>query len=232
MIGRFLRMLGGAMLYFCAATVLAECVVATYLAASLHVDRHRWAHAVAALRGRDLAIVPESHPREPESSTEQASYEQILEARALKARDLEIREQALRSALAQLHAEQGRLAEDKDGFQKLKSAFEENLAAIKKQTLDAGWEENRNALLALKPKRAKDLILQMLEKNEDEEVVALMGPMPDARLAKIIGEFKTAEETKKIDEILRRIRRGEPIAGAAEKAQQQLGAVAKEQGAP
>ncbi len=230
MIGRFLRILAGAMLYFCAATVVAESVVATYLAVSLHVDRRRLAQVVAVVRGVDLSIAKESRPKEPESSTEQASYEQILEARAMKTRNLEIREQALKSAVDQLRFEQGRLAEDKDGLQKLKSAFEENLAAIKKQTLDVGWEENRNTLLSLKPKQAKELILQMLEKNESEEVVALMGPMPETRLAKIIGEFKTPEETKKIDEILRRIRHGEPITDATEKVQQQLGTAAKEQG--
>ena len=107
--------------------------------------------------------------------------------------------------------------------------FEQNLATIKKQTLDAGWEENRQALLSVKPKQAKALILQMLEKNELEEVVALMAPMPETRLAKIISEFKQADEAQKIDEILRRIRHGEPITDAAEKVQQQLGAP-KEQG--
>jgi hypothetical protein len=230
MIGRLLRMLVGTMLYFCAATVVAESVVAAYLVVSLHIDRRRLAQMVAVARGVDLSIVKESRPKEPESPAEQASYEQILEARAIKTRNLEIREQALKSALDQLRGEQGRLAEDKDSFQKLKSAFEENLAAIKKQTLDAGWDQNRNTLLSLKPKQAKELILQMLQKDEHEEVVALMGPMPETRLAKIIGEFKTPEETKQIDEVLRRIRHGEPINDATEKVQQQLGAAAKEQG--
>jgi hypothetical protein len=228
MIARLLRILGGALLSFCAATVIAECVLTAYMARALHVDRRRLTQAVAVLRGVDLSIAKEVRSKEPETSTEQASYEQILEARAIKTRDLEIREQALKSAVDQLRSEQGRLADEKDGFEKRKTAFEENLAAIKKQTLDAGWEENRNTLLALKPKKAKELILQMLDKNESEEVVGLLGPMPEARVAKIIGEFKTAEEIKQIDEILRRIRHGEPITDATQRVQQQLGAAAKE----
>jgi hypothetical protein len=232
MIGRLLRVVAATVLYFCAATVIAESVVAAYLVASLHIDRRRLAQVVAVVRGADLSAAKESRPKETESSAEQASYEQVLEARSMKTRDLEIREQALKSALDQLRFEQGRLAEDKDSFQKVRTDFETNLAAIKKQTLDAGWEENRNTLLSLKPKQAKELILQMLEKNENEEVVALMGPMPETRLAKIIGEFKTAEETKKIDEILRSIRRGDPITAVTGKVQRELGTPAKEEGTP
>ena len=229
MIGRLLRTLVGTLLYFCAATVIAEGVVAAYLVTSLHIDRRRLAQVVAVVRGVDLSTARENRPKELESSSEQVSYEQVLEARAMKTRNLEIREQALTGSLKQLDFEQGRLAEEKAAFQKLKGGFEQNLATIKKQTLDAGWEENRQALLSVKPKQAKALILQMLEKNELEEVVALMAPMPETRLAKIISEFKQADEAQKIDEILRRIRHGEPITDAAEKVQQQLGAP-KEQG--
>jgi hypothetical protein len=229
MIGRLLRIFVTTLLYFCAATVIAEGVVAAFLVTSLHIDRRRLAQVVAVARGVDLATAKENQPKVVESSSEQVSYEQVLEARAMKSRNLEIREQALKGSLDQLSFEQGRLAEEKEAFQKLKGGFEQNLATIKKQTLDAGWEENRQALLSVKPKQAKALILEMLEKNELEEVVALMAPMPEARLAKIISEFKQADEAKKIDEILRRIRHGEPITDAAEKVQQQLGA-SKEQG--
>ena len=46
--------------------------------------------------------------------------------------------------------------------------------------------------------------------------------MTDAKRAKIIGEFKTPDETDKLREVLRRIREGEPRAGLAEKTQKQL----------
>ena len=66
--------------------------------------------------------------------------------------------------------------------------------------------------------------MAMLAKNEIQDVVALLAPMTDGKRAKIIGEFKTPEETQKIDEVLRLIRRGEPEAGATVNARQQLGA--------
>jgi len=53
-------------------------------------------------------------------------------------------------------------------------------------------------------------------------VVTLMGPMPDNRRAKIITEFKTPDEVKRIDQILRDIRRGDPTTAVTANVRQQL----------
>jgi hypothetical protein len=152
----------------------------------------------------------------------------------MKARNLELREQALRSGLARLQTEQIKLAEVGERFQKDRGDFEKKLAALQKRNTDAGWEENRQTLMTVKPKLAKELLMQMLEKNEAEDVVALITLIPDTRLAKIIAEFKTPDEIKKIDELLRLIRQGKPLAPAIDDMQHKLGALpsASPQGTP
>jgi hypothetical protein len=176
-------------------------------------------------QGIDLAALKsKAQPAPVERSQEQPSYEQMLEARAAKFRNLEVREQALRGALEQLRQDQGRLADDQASVAKARQTLQSQLAAIDKQSTDAGWEENRNSLQTIKPKQAKELLVAMLAKNEMADVVALLAPMTDSKRAKIISEFKTPEELQKIDEVLRLIRHGEPRSTAAANIRQQLGA--------
>ena len=60
----------------------------------------------------------------------------------------------------------------------------------------------------IKPKLAKELILKMIDADEKEEVVGIFASMPIPKQAKIVSEFKTEDEQKKLDDILRRIREG------------------------
>jgi hypothetical protein len=223
--GRILRMLTGGLLYFCLATIIAEAILAVYLANTWHLDRRKLIEMLAVAQDIDLAG---KHPRpaaaDGQAGGEQLSFDQIIEARALKSRNLEIREQALKNDLEQFRVERGKLVDEKSSFQKSKEAFEAQLTTVKKREIDSGWDDNRRTLMTAKPKQAKELILQMFEKNEVDDVVALLRPMSDARRAKIVAEFKTPEDIKKIDQVLRLIRRGEPIATAAADVQQQMGA--------
>lgn len=223
MIGRLLGGMLAFFAYFCIGTVLAEAIIVGVLASKWHIDRERFLHMIAAAQGIDLTPPKVEAPKLPkEESSEQVSIEQVLDARATKVRDLELREQALKNGADQLRFEQSKLADERLAFQRTKTAFDGNLTAIQKQATDGGWDETRRVLVAAKPKQAKELIVQMLEKKELDAVVALMTPMPDNRRAKIIAEFKTPDEMKKIDEILREIRRGDPLTGMTANTRQQL----------
>jgi hypothetical protein len=56
--------------------------------------------------------------------------------------------------------------------------------------------------------------------------VAILNAMPITKRAKIIGEFKTDDDNKKLDEILNLIRQGMPDEKVINNAQQQLNQVA------
>jgi flagellar motility protein MotE (MotC chaperone) len=223
MIGKLLRVLVAALVYTCVATVIAACVLVVWYGRAWHVDRPRLMHALAAVQGVDLEGMKDQGlgPRAKESG-EQPSYEQLLEARAAKTRDLELREQALRTNLQQVLSEQRKFADEKKRLQQLRDGFQEELAAMQKGAAATGREDVRRTLETLKPKQAKELLAQMLERKELDDVVTLMTTMSDGKRAKIIAEFKTPEEIKQMDEILRRVRQGQPGAGAAENTQKQL----------
>ncbi len=74
----------------------------------------------------------------------------------------------------------------------------------------------------IKPKQAKEQILKMLDNQEMNEVVTILSGMPIGKRAKIVGEFKTPEETEKLDEILRLIRCGVPEVNLIDKTLSQV----------
>ncbi len=65
-------------------------------------------------------------------------------------------------------------------------------------------------------------MLQMIAAGEQADVVAILSAMPIAKRAKIIGEFKTDDESKKLEEVLRLIREGVPEVKVINQTQQQF----------
>jgi len=223
MIARLLSLLTTLVASVSVATVIAAGILGTYYTRAWQLDREKLLVMLAVAQGADLeALVRDGRAATEAPSTEQPSYEQILEARAAKTRNLELREQALRSGLAQLQTEERKLAEGRKQFQQLRESFQGELAAVEKGATAAGREDARRTLETLKPKQAKELVAQMLESKELDDVVLLLEGMAEAKRAKIIAEFKTPSELDQVGEVLRRIRQGLPAAGVADNTQRQL----------
>jgi hypothetical protein len=223
MIARLLSLLGSLLFYFAVATLMAEVIMIGYFWSTWQMDRNKLIQILAVAQGVDLlAMKAESRPAAEEPSVEQPSYQQIVQARAMKLRNLELREQSLKNALAQLQSEGQTLAQQKTRYKQDREQYESQLATLEKGSQTAGLEENRGILAKLAPKQAKELLFQMLKKNEINDVVTLLKDMPEGSRAKILKEFKTPEESEKLDEVLRMIRQGVPQAALAKKAQDQI----------
>ena len=220
------RILSGAwtlLVYACVGTIISQVIILSYLISAWKIDHQRWQSVIASAQGIVPTEIAEAHTKVPEEKVaEQLSYEQILEARALKYRNLEIREQELRNSLSQIQSEQSKLAEEQKRYKQLRDGFDTQLLSMRDGAAASGKEEVSRTLETIKPKQAKTLILEMLDKKELDEVVALLSPMPDAKRAKIFAEFKTPEELEKLSEMLRRIREGSPSAGVPETTRKQL----------
>ncbi len=223
MIGRLLQAVARIFVYTCVATVLALAILLGYAAARWDLDRDKLVRMLAVAYSIDLeAMRSQVTEKELPPTSEQVSYDQILAARAVQAQHLALRELALQQALGQLQFETQQLAERAEKYRKLKETFETELAALQAQSQSSGIEDNLAKLEALKPDQAKQLLVEMLEKNEIDDVVILLKGMSASKAARIIGEFKTPEEIEQIAEVLRRIRQGEPAAGLAASTAEQL----------
>lgn len=223
MISRLFGTLGSLLLYLALATTIAEAIIVAYCWTKWRLDRNKLMQIAAVLQGVDLVgLNAEAKPAQEEASSEQPSYQQVVQARALKLRNIELREQSLKNGIEQLRTEQQSLGDDKARYQRQRQEYESQLATLTKQSESNGVEQTRGILAKLAPKQSKELLLGMLKRNEMPAVVMLLQDMSDSSRAKILKEFKTPEETEKLDDVLRQIRQGMPQAEIAKKAQERL----------
>ncbi len=231
MIGRLVRGAWGLIVYFALATLIAEGIMLVYLHASGRLDAERLAQVLGVLQGISPSApvpgpraIPEAAPeakKEP-SAPEPVSYEQVLEARAIQDKNLQLRALALDNAWSQLKTERLQLADAQKRYKAQLADFNVRLDTVAKGAKDTGRDEVRRILESIKSRQAKELIAGMLDNGEENEVVLLLAGMSDSKRAKLLAEFKTADENKKIDEVLRRIRQGVPEAPLAETTKGQL----------
>ncbi len=225
MIRRLLRAATSGILYFCLATVIAEVVLAVQFCVRWKIDRAKAIQMLAIAQGVDIFALREKAQRDKDQiPPDQISFEEILEARAAKDLNLQLREQALVDSLSEVRNQQQQLSQAEQRYAQQRAQYDEQLALLQQGAQATGREEARRILEAVKPKQAKELLTEMLDKDELAAVVMLLREMPDNKRAKIVGEFETPEEIEKIDEVLRQIREGVPEARVADNARKQLGA--------
>ena len=213
MITRLLKSGTSLLLLFCAATLLAQLIIVGYLWATWQLNREKVIQMLAIAQGIDLfAAREEARSDEEQIPPEEPSYQDWIERRATMFRDVELREQALENALARLKSDQQQLAQDRAALEQLRVGFQNELLALKEGAEVEGRQTVARILESIKPKQAKDQVLQMLDNDEIDEVVILLRDMTESKRAKIIAEFETPEENEKISEVLRLIRQGEPQA--------------------
>lgn len=202
---------GGAMLaYLCVATVLTAAIVFGYVWSHGYLDQEKLNRMMAIARGTEVAApVVEQVAKAPEAA-EQPSLEDVEKQRAIQSRLIELREQAIAHAIENVRNEQRDLTNKIDDYKRLQQGFEDVLSEKKNEALIAGRQNMQQIWENIQPKQAKQQILQMIDANEQNDVVAILSAIAISKRAKIIGEFKTEEEAKKLEEILRLIRQGVP----------------------
>jgi hypothetical protein len=194
---------------FCVGTIITQTLLAAVLWPKMKLDRERVSRIAAIAQGIDAAAKEDAKSSKlPEG--EQPSYQEIVEARAVKYRNLELREQQLRNNLVQVQSAESKLADESKKYKQLREGFDIDLVELQKTSTSTGMEELRQIIGKLKPKQAKEVLVEMLDKKEIDKVVILLREMPLKSSTKIIAEFKTGEDLDKISEVLRRLREGEP----------------------
>lgn len=213
---KYVRMLGVALLYFCVATVLAQVVVLGMLWWKGAFSDDRVVAMFAALHG----IHPET-PGGPAAATaknehphEQPSLEDISKKRLLASLDLSLRETTLDKSLIDLRTLEHEIATDFERLAQLKDGMDKRIEQSINTVLDSSLQELQQTLMVISPKQAKEQILKMLATTAADgsdtramnDVVRMLKAMPLDKRKKILGEFKTPQESEKLADILREIR--------------------------
>ena len=212
---KIVRMLGMGLLYFCVATVLAQIVVVAMLWWKGAFSDDRVVAMFAALHGihpqtpgsSKTAVDEKDHPRE------QASLDEISKKRLLASLDLSLRETTLDKSLVDLRTLQQEVATDIQRINLWKDGMDKKIAEAEGSILDARMLELQQTLMAMNPKQAKEQLLKQLETSPTgqpgamSDVVKILLGMPLDKRKKILGEFKTPQESEKLADILREIRK-------------------------
>ena len=209
MIGRMIGGVAALVALLCVATVAAEALLLGYFYSRGKLNEPTVLRVVAAANGIELPR-PRAAETEKPDNAEEVSLEALARARALKSRDIELREQALGENMAVVKAEYHKLIEEKDRYERIKTAFRAQLDELRDGVLANNRETARLILESMKPKQAKDQLLRMVKEGEVSDVVKLLSLMPTAKRKKIIDEFKSDEEAQTLAEVLKLIREGVP----------------------
>jgi hypothetical protein len=219
------KILGGMInliVYASAATMIAVVIMLCHLWSTWHMDRGRLIQMLAIAQGLDLFQTQEEEELEREPSAEQPSMQEFLDARLSQDRDLEMRETALQNGNEQLRRERRQLTELRDANQRFRDGFLTELAQLKEGAQAEGRKIVGTTLESIEPEQAKAFLLDMLDKEETEEVVILLIGMEGRKRSGILETFETVEERAQIADVLRLIRQGHPKAAIAEEVSQKV----------
>lgn len=221
---KILGLISAGVVYFCVATVIAQGLMVGYLAGRGGLSGENLNQILALAQGADIAeLAPPASAPEGDKGREEQSLDEMASQRALLVRDMELREQALRRGLDSLEAGRQRLVNERREYVTERTEFERALAEAKRGSTEAGEENVRGIISNMKPKQAKELLVNMLDQSELDEVVRLLSQMPASKRKKIVDEFKAPDELKQMKEILGLMRRGGTEAQMLEETQAALG---------
>ncbi|MCE9525003.1 MAG: hypothetical protein K8R36_03000 [Planctomycetales bacterium] len=213
---KIVRMLGMGLLCFCVATVLAQAVVMGMLWWKGAFSDDRVVAMFAALHGihpekpgeeKTATAAKEGHPHE------QPSLEEISKQRLLASLDLSLRETTLDKALMDLRTLEQQIVTENKRLEQWQDGMDQRIARAENTVLESSLLEVQQTLMVMSPKQAKEQILKMLLPGPDgndvramNDVVRMFKAMPLDRRKKIMGEFKTAQESEKLKDILGEMR--------------------------
>jgi flagellar motility protein MotE (MotC chaperone) len=143
----------------------------------------------------------------PGSAQERIDYvRRVLEQDRL---ELENEKQFLRDQHKLLDQRQESLAAAEAAFAQQKKVYEQKLATADTTTDKAGFQRSLAIFDELKPKQVKDLLLAMTP----DDIARYFTAMQSDRAAKIMAEFKSADEKSLLNTVLDKIRGVKPPSG-------------------
>lgn len=215
-----LRKMGALIGLLAVATLLAQGVGLAYLSAQGRLNARSISQIAAVLHGVDL--MAQAPPSEEPPPTTAVSVDEILQARALRWRQLELREQTIQDRANEVQRLQRKLEEDLSLYQQARHQFEQRLEDWANGEKAQALEATIALLGRMKPKQAKEQLLEMLKSGEMDAVLTLLKGLPVDKQSKIVAEFKDPEEVRLLADILRRLREGQPEIGLADETRQRL----------
>jgi DNA-binding PucR family transcriptional regulator len=202
--------------YALALNFLAVVGGGAYLWRSGHLDKTR-ALAIRdvlfpppALAGAASTTQPTTQPanslddmlRQASGRSAQEQIELLQHSVDARAAQLDLQQRALDDQKAQIELAAARLAGERAAFEATQKALDAAAQQAAQQATDQGFQDSLQIYGAMAPKQVKDIFMTL----SDETMRQYLEAMPAGKSAKIIKEFKSPDETSRIQKVLERMR--------------------------
>jgi len=210
LLARLTTFVATALLYSCVATTTFQGVAAGRLWAEGAFTQPKLRKYVAALYGFDLAHWPsEALESQPEETSPAVTRAQLLAERVQASPGIRARTLAMKQAADDIRTLAQQLSTKTERHEIVKQGFYDLLKQLEQDARASALNEVRHTLEVIRPRQAKDLIISMLkdeELNPEEHVLdsvlQILREMPQDKLKKIFGEFKTDAERQELHRVL------------------------------
>lgn len=206
---------------FCVATVLAQGIILLLAGIRGNLKSETLMKTVALLNGIDISGDQLQKMFNDAKDQPVPTYEDVRDAQADKSKNLQMREDSIRRMKEQTEEMLATLRKETVDFDRRKDEFYKLLEEKEANLLDESIKEVRRTLEALAPEQAKEQCSIMIKANKIDDVVAIFKEMPLDKRKKIMSEFVGEEGNDMLNEILMRLREGEPAASLLRDAREQ-----------
>lgn len=209
-VGKLLGAAGAAIVYACVASAIAETIVVASLWKAGAFETTKVQKYAAVIYGFELAELnidgTKQETVEPDAAE---TRDQLLEERVKSNATLVTRQEAIGKGADDIRMLVQTLLTKRDRYEIVKAGFDDLLKQLEKDVNDTALTEVQRTFEVLQPKQSKDLMIDMLRDGDvtpDDDVLgdilAMIRGMPQDKLKKIFGEFKSEEERAVLNQIL------------------------------
>lgn len=205
-----------ALIYLSIVTILAEAGGLVVCWAKGNLTEESMLQVMAVARDVDLSTLRRRQERTRMlAPPDDVSMEEVENARTAAALDLTMREMAIDKGLIDILEISEQFNLQWEEYKKVKDGFDQEFEKLRKGATDEGVKDVQRQLESLSPKLAKVQILKIMDASSRSQeaalqfVVAVIKGMPMRNRKRIIEEFRD-EDSERLHEILRQIRKGEP----------------------
>lgn len=202
--------------YCCLGTVIVQVGGGIVLWSTGALSQEKLLRFAAIAYGLDVTELPAEKP--PEGSSDESdrglTRQQRLAERINAHPILADRKLAMRQEMDRIRTLEKEIKSDRDRRAKVRENFRSYLDELKKQVIIASLGDVQRTLENLSSRQAKDILLRTmkdegLDPSDDvmQDVVTIVKAMPQGKLKKILGEFKTDREQEMLHEVLEEIGR-------------------------
>lgn len=210
LIGKLLGLLGTAFVYATVAVTVSQVIGVAKLWSDGAFTQDKTKKYAAIVYGFDVTDPRFGSPgKAPSGSDDTPTREAEIGSRVDAEPSILLRQEALSKGADDIRSLAQQLSTRRERYVIVRQGFGELLDKLEQDANTSSLQEVRRTLEVLQPKQTKTLLMTMLEldqPDDDDDVLkdllGIISDMPDDKLKKVFGEFKSREEQEVLHTML------------------------------